>query len=136
MTTHDTARMLDELHGLARAVTGVRGVLLATKDGHPITHNLPSADSSLSTAAMIAALLGIGHRLSELTGDPNLLEATVRSPRGSVVIYAVGDDAVMTVLTDDSVNLARLNLEARVRLTDLHQLVAGRADPSTTLAAG
>ncbi len=29
---------------------------------------------------MIAALLGIGQRLSELTGDPMLLEATVRNP--------------------------------------------------------
>lgn len=122
------ARMNDEINGLCREVPGVRSVLMATRDGHPITHNLHpvagAADTSLSTAAMIAALLGIGHRLSQLTGDPALLEATVRSPGGSVVIYAVGDEAVMTVLTDATVNLARLNLEARLRMAALEPLVA------------
>lgn len=120
------ARMHDDIAGLCREVTGTRGVLLATRDGHPLTHNLPAEavdDSGLSTAAMIAALLGIGNRLSELTGDPDLLEATVRSPTGSVVVYAVGHHAVMTVLTDASVNLARLNLEARLRIDALTHVV-------------
>lgn len=121
------ARMTDQLHGLRREVGGVKGVLVATNDGHPIAHNLPadgeSGDASRSTAAMIAALLGIGQRLSELTGDPRLHEATVRSPSGSVVIYAVGEEAVMTVLTDATINLARLNLAARLRIDTLTRLV-------------
>jgi uncharacterized protein len=128
------ARMLDHLHGLVREVNGVTGALLATTDGHPIVHNLPSPgedDASRSTAAMIAALLGVGQRLSDLTGDPRLSEATVRSPSGSVVIYAVGAEAVITLMTDETVNLARLNLAVRLRIDQLAELVdarvAGRA---------
>ena len=120
------AHVQEAITGLVRTVPGVRGVLLATRDGHPVTHHLP-ADSDQAkarpTAAMIAALLGIGNQLSELTGDPELLEATVRSPAGSVVIYAVGSRAVMTVLTDETVNLARLNHEARRRVDGLAELI-------------
>ena len=130
--SRDNIELSGHLSDLAREVSGVRGVLVATRDGHPIVHNLPSTrngDASLSTAAMIAALLGIGQRLSELTGDPMLLEATVRSPAGQVVIYAVGDSAVMTVLTDATVNLARLNHAARLRIPALEPLVLDAAAP-------
>lgn len=130
MNDDDTALLSGHLADLAREVSGVRGVLVATRDGNPIVHNLPSTpsgDASLSTAAMIAALLGIGQRLSELTGDPMLLEATVRSPAGQVVIYAVGESAVMTVLTDAGVNLARLHHAARLRIPALAPLVDAAA---------
>lgn len=115
----------EHLLGLTREVNGVRGVLVATRDGHPLVHDLPrhDADTPLSTAAMIAALLGIGQRLSELTGDSMLLEATVRSQAGQVVIYAVGAEAVMTVLTDAVVNLARLHHAARLRIPALADLI-------------
>ena len=130
------ARVRGELTELTHEVSGVRGVLVASNDGHPLTHTLPDVeggDASLSTAAMIAALLGIGQRLSELTGDPRLLEATVRSPSGTVVIYAIGDDAVMTVLTDATVNLARLNLAARLRIETLRALLGALDDTAAVV---
>jgi predicted regulator of Ras-like GTPase activity (Roadblock/LC7/MglB family) len=136
----ETSSVARHLAELVREVAGVRGVLVATRDGHPIVHNLPttgaaSGDASLSTAAMIAALLGIGQRLSELTGDPMLLEATVRSPAGQVVIYAVGESAVMTVLTDASVNLARLNHASRLRIPALVPLLESPEQPVTPVSA-
>lgn len=143
MTTED---ITDRLHACIAALTeevaGVTGVLVATSDGHPLTHTLPPApdgeDSSLSTAAMVAALLGIGRRLATLTGDPRLLESTVRSPTGSIVVHALGPRAVMTVLTDATVNLARLNVAARQRVDELAGLVArhGPVDDSGGVAAG
>jgi predicted regulator of Ras-like GTPase activity (Roadblock/LC7/MglB family) len=133
----DLSAVRAQLEGLAREVSGVRGALIATRDGHPLAHTLPveqHQDRSVSTAAMIASLLGIGQRLSELTGDPVLLEATVRSPAGQVVIYAVGSNAVMTVLTDASVNLARLNHAARLRLPTLAPLVDAADHPPADVA--
>src|SRR5262245_61092458 len=128
-----TPRLREQLDALRDSVSGVRAVLLATTDGHPVAHNLAPRDTddqgrSLSAAAMIAALLGLGERLSELVGDDHLQEATVRSARGYVVVYAVGSDAVMTVIADDTVNIARLNLEARLCVEELAPLLAMQTD--------
>lgn len=128
-----------QLAGLRGDVSGVRGALVASCDGHPIAHNLPveaADDGGRSAAAMIAALLGIGQRLAELTDDPELVEATVRSAAGSVIVYAVGAHAVMTVLTDESVNLAGLKLAARRRIPTLAESVAALTDPGARASAG
>lgn len=98
-------------------VRGVRGVLVATNDGHAVTSE--GIDDKDSAAAIVASAGGIGQRLSELCGDGALNEIVVRSPTGYAVVYAVGAHAAMTVITDTTTNLALLHLRARDLITDL-----------------
>lgn len=102
---------------LMSEVRGVRGVLVATNDGHAVTSD--GIDDKDSAAAVVASASGIGQRLSELCGDGPLSEIVVRSGTGYAVVYAVGDHAAMTVITDTSTNLALLHLRARDLITDL-----------------
>ena len=106
------------LRSLAESMPGVRGALVASVDGRPIAAALPEHEAN-STAAIVAASLGLGSRLADLTGEGPLQEIVVRSGAGYVVIYAVGDRGVLTVLTTASVNLALLHLRAREVRADL-----------------
>lgn len=118
------------LRELCREVPGVRGAWLATVDGLPLAHSFIDADGEArvepftSAAAMVAATLGLGQRLAELAGDGRMQEATVRSTSGYVVLYAVGDLAVLTVLTHPGVNVARVHLTARDLLDELATVIA------------
>jgi predicted regulator of Ras-like GTPase activity (Roadblock/LC7/MglB family) len=120
----DDPALVSLLGDLQREVPGVRGVLLATADGLPLAHTFgPDGGqlegTSTSTAAMVAATLGLGQRLAELVGTGRLQEATVRSTSGYVIVYAVGDVAVLTVLTHPGANVARVHLVAREIVKEL-----------------
>lgn len=106
------------LRSLVDGLPGVRGALVASVDGRPVASVLPQHDPS-STAAIVAASLGLGSRLADLAGDGSLQEIVVRSGSGYVVIYAVAERGVLTVLTSASANLALLHLRARDARADL-----------------
>lgn len=106
------------LRTLVDGLPGVRGALVASVDGRPVAAVLPEHDAA-STAAIVAASLGLGTRLADLAGDGSLQEIVVRSGSGYVVIYAVAERGVLTVLTSASANLALLHLRARDARADL-----------------
>lgn len=109
---------------LRAEVPGVRGAIVATVDGRPHAAALPEHDEE-ATAAIVAASLGLGRRLAELTGDGEVQEIVVRSGGGHVVIYAVGARGVLTVLCGPGVNLARLHLAARQVVGELAPSLSG-----------
>jgi uncharacterized protein len=120
----DAADQLE--HRLARlkeAVPGVRNVLLASSDGYPRAAVLDGLEPA-STAALVASACKLGERLAGLTGEGGLRELVVRAAEGYVVMYTVGENGVLTVLTAPSANLARLHLEARDHLDELARLLA------------
>lgn len=105
------ARVAAELRKLRR-VAGVTGVLVATVDGRAISHDLVE-HSPGAAAAVVASTLALAERLGELTGAPGLQELQVRTTQGYAVLHAVDDHLVLAVLTNLSVNLARLKLDLR-----------------------
>ena len=118
------------LRALADSLPGVRGALVASVDGRPVAAVLPQHEAS-STAAIVAASLGLGSRLADLAGEGALQEIVVRSGSGYVVIYAVGERGVLTVLTTASVNLALLHLRARDARADLVEPLRRHLDADT-----
>lgn len=115
------------LSSLDARVTGVRGALVASVDGRLITHHLAGAEPG-SSAAIVASACALGRRLAELVGDGAMDEMVVRARGGYVVIYAISDRAVLTVLTRPSTNLARLHIEARDLVPKMALALAGRDD--------
>lgn len=120
LTNTDDSRqtILDALVRLRDEIPGIDGTLVATTDGHPIVSTLTGIDAA-STAAMVAATLGIGTRLAELLGDAALDEATVKTAHGYICVFAIGADAVLTIFASADANLARINHYARLHLDDL-----------------
>lgn len=111
---------------LREEAPGIHGALLATADGHPILSSLTEIDPA-STAAMVAATIGIGGRLAGVLGSNDLEEVLVRTPNGYLAIFAAGQGTVLTIITGPSANLARINSFAKMHL-DLLAEVAAQMD--------
>ena len=117
-----TRRVAARLDLLARRLGGVRGALVATLDGRPVTHTLVG-HSPGAVAAMVASSLSLSHRLGDLCGPGNLAEMMVRSSSGYVFLHALGDAHVLAILTEPAINVARLGLEVRDLVESLAPLL-------------
>lgn len=110
------------LNAIVRSVAGVIGAALASADGRSVAHS----DHLLhdpSRSAMIAATMGLAGQLIGVVGGRELEEVIVRSDMGIVIVYAVGREGVLTVLTRPSTNLHHINTEVRSRVEILRTVV-------------
>ncbi|WP_432824219.1 roadblock/LC7 domain-containing protein [Dactylosporangium sp. CA-092794] len=102
-----------ELADLRLRVPGVRGSAVGGVDGLLITHDLPSSLEPHDLAALAATTYGLGRQTALALGQSPFRDATLRSEGGYLTVYAIGDRALLAVLGDDGINVARLHLEAR-----------------------
>ncbi|MFF9178026.1 roadblock/LC7 domain-containing protein [Streptomyces sp. NPDC014793] len=109
---HDLETVLDELRRLRTRVPQLTGALTAGVDGLVVAHDTPGVDPE-GLAALTAAALGVAVRVADATGNGGFRELMVRGEHGYVATYAAGRTAVLTLLTQDRVNVGRLHLEGR-----------------------
>ncbi|MCA6096711.1 roadblock/LC7 domain-containing protein [Streptomyces sp. SCA3-4] len=104
--------VLAELQGLRVRVPHLTGALLASTDGLVIAHLVDDMEPD-GVAALTAAALGVGARLTNAVGHGGFRELVVSGDRGYVATYAAGSSCVLTLLASADANVGRLNLEAR-----------------------
>ena len=112
------------LNSLVRSVAGVLGAAIASADGRSIAHS-DQLNHDPSRAAMIAATMGLAGQLIGVVGGRQLEEVVVRSDAGSVIVFAVGTEGVLTVLAKPSTNLHHITTEVRARVETLRSVVRG-----------
>jgi hypothetical protein len=119
-----------ELERLRTQVPEVSGALAAGVDGMVLAQDIPAAgpEAAAGVAALTAAALGIGLRLTDATGRAAFRELLVRGEDGCVAIYAAGPVCALTVLAGPRVNVGRLHLEARRAGARIAQLIDGTQD--------
>lgn len=111
-----------ELATLRDRVPGVRGCVLAGTDGMLIGHNLATGPEPLDLAALAATTYGLGRQCGVTLRQGSFQELTVHSEHGYFTVYAVNDNVLLAVLSDDQLNASWLHLEAQPvaeRLADL-----------------
>lgn len=116
--------VLAELQGLRVRVPHLTGALVASTDGLVIAH-LVSGMEPDGVAALTAAALGVGARLTNAVGHGGFRELIVSGELGYVATYAAGGSCVLTLLASADANVGRLNLEARRAGTRIAALVEG-----------
>ncbi|MEU9773605.1 MULTISPECIES: roadblock/LC7 domain-containing protein [Streptomyces] len=116
------ADVLGEIRRLRARVPQLTGALAASSDGLVLAADTAEAEG---VAALTAAALGVGLRLTEATGQGGFKELLVRGERGYVATYAAGASAVLTVLAEPRINVGRLHLEARRTGARIGELVDG-----------
>ncbi len=81
--------------------------------------SLPGGTEEDRIAAMSAAMLSLGERIASELGRGLLDEVYVKGERGYVVLRAVGEEAVLTVLARQQTKLGLLFLDMRRASADL-----------------
>ena len=102
-----------ELAALRHQVTGVTGGVIAGVDGLLILHDTMTGTEPHDLAALAAGAHGISRTCGSALGQGGFHECTIHNEKGYLVVYAVGGLALLAVLGDDRLNVARLHLEAR-----------------------
>lgn len=106
-------RMVDRLRELQISSPDVEAAAIISVDGLPIATSLPQGVEEDRVAAMSAAMLSLGERIASELGRGLLDEVYVKGERGYVILRAVGEEAVLTVLARQQAKLGLLFLDMR-----------------------
>jgi predicted regulator of Ras-like GTPase activity (Roadblock/LC7/MglB family) len=102
-----------ELAALRHQVTGVSGCVIAGVDGLLILHDTMVAAEPHDIAALAAGAHGISRTCGAALRQGTFSEVTIRNSGGYLAVYAIGELALLAVIGDSGLNIARLHLEAR-----------------------
>jgi len=115
--------MVERLRDLQVSSLDIEGSALVSLDGLIMASSLPPVVEEDRVSAMSAAMLSLGERIAGELGRGVLEQVYVRGQDGYVVLRAVGEEAVLTVLARDTAKLGLLLLDMRRAAEDLANIV-------------
>lgn len=116
-------KMVSRLRDMQVASPDIIASAVVSVDGLTMASALPGDVEEDRVAAMSAAMLSLGERISGELGRGSLDEVYIRGESGFVLLTAVGDEAVLTALARDEAKLGLIFLEMRRAAEDLAKLV-------------
>jgi predicted regulator of Ras-like GTPase activity (Roadblock/LC7/MglB family) len=116
-------KMVSRLRDMQVASPDIIASAVVSVDGLTMASALPNDVEEDRVAAMSAAMLSLGERISGELGRGGLDEVYIRGEDGFVLLTAVGDEAVLTALARDEAKLGLIFLEMRRAAEDLETLV-------------
>jgi uncharacterized protein len=123
MTRSRTEQMVARLKDLQAGTPDVEASALVSVDGLIIASALPPDVEEDRVSAMSAAMLSLGERIASELGRGVLDQVYVRGARGYVILSAVGEEAVLTVLARQDAKLGLVFLDMRRAAEELNRLL-------------
>ncbi|MBL7062911.1 MAG: roadblock/LC7 domain-containing protein [Anaerolineae bacterium] len=114
-----TERLVRRLQELQMNTPDVEAMAVVSVDGLTMASSLPTGVEEDRVSAMSAAMLSLGERIAGELGRGLLDEVYVKGENGYVVLRAVGEEAVLTVLARQQTKLGLLFLDMRRASDDL-----------------
>jgi predicted regulator of Ras-like GTPase activity (Roadblock/LC7/MglB family) len=102
-----------ELRTLREQVTGITDTMIAAVDGLLIMADTADTIDPDGISALAAADLGLARTTTAALGQGTFRQTVVYSSGGYMAVYAVGRTALMVVLGDEGLNIARLHQESQ-----------------------
>jgi len=99
----------------ASAVVSVDGLIMASALQHGVEEDRVSA--------MSAAMLSLGERIASELGRGSLQQVYIKGDTGYIVLTAIGNEAVLTVLARQEARLGLIFLEMRRAAEDILKMV-------------
>jgi len=118
-----TQLMVERLRELQASSPDIEASAVVSIDGLPIASALPQNIEEDRVSAMSAAMLSLGERIAEELGRGRLEQVYIKGENGYVILMAIGEDAVLTVLAREQSKLGLLFLDMRRAVEDLAQLI-------------
>jgi uncharacterized protein len=109
-----------QIEGLRTAIPELRGVLVASSEGLPVAHSIaggadPARVAAMADriAAMAAAAVNLGRRVTESLSVGQLVEVSINGSEGQIFLYSAGTKGVLAVIAPKGGNAGLIHLEAR-----------------------
>jgi predicted regulator of Ras-like GTPase activity (Roadblock/LC7/MglB family) len=123
LATSRTEVLVKRLHDLQASTPDIEASAIVSVDGLTIASALPGDAEEDRVSAMTAAMLSLGERIAGELGRGSLEQVYIRGKQGFVVLMAVGEHAVLTVLAREQAKLGLLFLDMRRAVDDLKELL-------------
>jgi predicted regulator of Ras-like GTPase activity (Roadblock/LC7/MglB family) len=123
LTKSRTDQMVERLKDLQVSSPDVEAAAIVSVDGLSMASAMPGDVEEDRVAAMSAAMLSLGERISNELGRGVLDQVYIKGEDGYVVLMSVGDEAVLTVLARKEAKLGLIFLDMGRAVTDLEKLV-------------
>ncbi len=123
MARSRTERMVERLRDLQAGSPDIEAAAIVSVDGLSIASFLPQGVEEDRVSAMSAAMLSLGERIASELGRGMLDEVYVKGEKGYVILRAVGEEAVLTVLARQQAKLGLLFLDMRRAAEELATII-------------
>jgi len=111
------------LKELQATTPDIEASAVVSVDGLVIASALPPDVEEDRVSAMSAAMLSLGERIAGELGRGSLDQVYIKGNNGYVVLMAVGEEAVLTVLARKEAKLGLLFLDMKRAADDLAKLI-------------
>lgn len=118
-----TERMVTRLRELQMSTPDIEASAMVSVDGLSMASSLPAGVEEDRVSAMSAAMLSLGERIASELGRGVLDEVYVKGEGGYVILTAVGEEAVLTVLARSGAKLGLVFLEMRRAAEELADIL-------------
>jgi predicted regulator of Ras-like GTPase activity (Roadblock/LC7/MglB family) len=123
LTKSRTDQMIERLRDLQASSPAVEAAAVVSVDGLSMASSMPANVEEDRVAAMSAAMLSLGERIASELGRGSLEQVYIKGQKGYVILMAVGEEAVLTVLAREDAKLGLVFLDMSRAVTDLAKLV-------------
>ncbi|MCB8943375.1 MAG: roadblock/LC7 domain-containing protein [Ardenticatenaceae bacterium] len=118
-----TEMMVDRLRDLQAGTPDIEASAVVSVDGLIMASSLPSGVDEDRISAMSAAMLSLGDRIAIELKRGDLNRVYIEGSEGIIVLMAVGDEAVLTVLARAQARLGLIFLDMKRAVEDLSRLL-------------
>lgn len=123
MTKSRNQKMVDRLRDLQASSQDVEGSAIVSVDGLSIASALHQYIEEDRVSAMSAAMLSLGERIASELGRGVLEQVYIKGENGYVLLMAVGEEAVLTVMARKEAKLGLILLDMKRAVADLVELI-------------
>lgn len=123
MTKSRTQQLVDRLRDMQASSPDIEGSAIVSVDGLSIASALHQEIEEDRVSAMSAAMLSLGERIASELGRGILEQVYIRGENGYVLLMAVGEEAVLTVMARKEAKLGLILLDMKRAVTDLVALI-------------
>lgn len=123
MNASRTQQISERLRALLASTPEIEGAALVSPDGLIIASELAPPAEEDRVAAMSAAMVSLGERISEELGRGKLEQVYIKGSAGFALLTAAGPQAMLTIIARGEARLGMLLLELRKVVADLQVLL-------------
>ena len=111
------------LQSFVSGTNDVQGAALVTPDGLPLASNIPSSMDDERVAAMSAAMLSLGERISQELSRGIIERIFIEGDQGYGILTSCDEDAVLLVMASQDAKQGLLMLEIKRTVEELKLLL-------------
>ena len=118
-----TEQLMQSLRDLQASSGDVEAAAVVSVDGLSMASNLAPGIEEDRVSAMSAAMLSLGERIASELSRGELEQVNVKGENGYVILTAIGEEAVLTVIARKDAKLGLILLDVTRARDALEQIV-------------